>query len=103
MILGAAATPCAATDVDQDSRVRSARAVSFKQLDLGWAVGAAQRRAQPSANQLAVSGIALLNHSRVGCVDALIVCRIEFSLIVVEEDSRTFLPHSRTGLLCQRA
>ena len=103
MILGAAATPCAAMDVDQDRCVRSARGVNIKLLDFGWAVGDAERCAQPSANQLAVSCVTLLNHPRVGCVDALIVCRIEFSLIVVEEDSRTFLPHWWSWLLCQRA
>ncbi len=74
---------------DLDRLPAGRRLVEVQLLDFGWAVGQAQRRAQPRANQFVVGRRALSNLLPIRRLTGLVIGRIELDLVVIEEDLGT--------------
>ncbi len=85
-------------DEDKDGRVWRVGAEDVELLDRGFAVGAAERLADPRAGAGAVARPALVELEDIGLVNGLIVGRVELDLIVVEKDARAFLMRRRPAI-----
>jgi hypothetical protein len=73
-----------------DRRGVAVRPVDVQLLDGGGSVGHALRRAQSLARELARPGQARVDLVAVGRVYRLVVGIVEFLLVVIEKDARTF-------------
>ncbi len=95
VIPGGAAAPCAAMDEHIDRRIGLLGRIKVESLDRGLSVRQPFRRAQAGTHGLAVGAIAFVHQLLIGRIDGLIVGVVEFFLVEVEPDERTFLARGR--------
>src|SRR5579862_1818101 len=75
---------------DKDRRAGLIGAKDVELLDRRVAIGTAQRFADPRPHADAVAGPAFVELQDVRLVDRLIVGRVEFDLVVIEKNQRSF-------------